>query len=80
MEQAKTVRKCKKLLGTSVTFTGIQDVIAAFYGGERKVLKPMGDANSTTEWLIHQATSDNQIANVRVVKQGPRFRFEHYTA
>lgn len=62
------------LLGSSGSLEGIGDVIAKFYGGERKKLEPVGQA-AVTEWTVHQ-TSGAQISSVRVVLKQGRYRFE----
>lgn len=62
------------LLGSSGSLEGIGDVIAKFYGGERKKLEPVRQGE-VTEWTVHQ-TNGAQISSVRVVLQRGRYRFE----
>lgn len=64
-------KKMMKLLASSGTLEGIQELIAAFYCGERKTLRQEGDA-----WRVLRSDG-TPIERVRVVgpKRG-RYRFE----
>lgn len=58
------------LFGTSATLDGIQDVIAKFYAGERKVLREQ----SPGIWSVHKIDGTKLATVVRLHKG--RYRFE----
>ena len=58
------------LFGSSGTYEGIQDVIAKFYAGERKVLTPDGEGR----WSVSMA--DGRVLRTCVVLRKGRYRFE----
>lgn len=69
-----------KLLGSAPTLERLEDGIATFYGGERKILSHQGVNNW---WLVlrsHGPTPMAPIENVRVIKKRGRYRFEAYGA
>ncbi len=65
------------LYGSSATLEGIRNIIADFYGGERKTL--IAGPGPASVWTVHRANGA-QIEGVRVVlTRGVfrgRFRFE----
>lgn len=61
-----------QLLGSSPTFEGIQDVIAAFYCGERKQLRPVGECE--TLWTVHKADG-TELSTLVSLEKG-RYRFQ----
>lgn len=63
-----------RLWGSSNTLDGIGQVIAAFYAGERKDLRPV-DGAKIPSWTVHRADG-RQIAGVIVVQRRGRYRFE----
>ncbi|HRO04364.1 MAG TPA: hypothetical protein PLS69_12245 [Terricaulis sp.] len=62
------------LLASAPTLDGISDMIARFYGSERKTLdKAAGD----DLWAVCRAKDCTQhIPGVRVIRKGRRYRFE----
>ena len=58
------------LLGSAPTLERVKEVIAAFYGGEQKELRPLNDAS----WSVHKADG-SRLSTVVRLKKG-RYRFE----
>ena len=62
-----------RLLGSAPNLRGIREVIAAFYGGERKILRPLPTPGT---WGVYREAG-TRIQGVIVRGNGTaRFRFE----